>query len=457
MKLERFVWITLWICLIGAQPCRQAVAAEDDHKGHKHAAPAADGVKNQKDATSCKDDCKDHQRAASARPFCGEHNLFEDECGTCHPELLAGLKPGQGLKVRLASAEAAKTAGIGTARPGLCDTCSEMTVLARLAYNQNALARITSLVSGVVKKVHADLGARVSKGDVLAEIISTEIARLKADHLTALANERLKETVFKREKDLAAKRISPQQEYQQAAAEYETAKTASLVARQQLLNYGLTEEEVREVEQSGSTSSVLLLRAPFDGTIVERTAVVGEAAAAGVPFFTLADLSTFWLELSIPEDQLAQFKTGDPVEATFDGLEGLKVRGQLTWLDTGIDPQTRTLKARATVPNERGAAPHEHGALKNGMFGQVRLVSAHPAKRLYVPADAVQRINGGAFVVVKLAGDLYEVRRVKTGPKDDKGVDILEGVSPQDDVVVAGGFTLRSELLKSRLGAGCAD
>ena len=96
-------------------------------------------------------------------------------------------------------------------------------VLSRLSYDQNRLARITPLADGVVREVFADVGDSVSKRQVLVEIDSPEIARAKSDYLSALADEALKELVFKREKDLLEKSITSQQEYEEASAEYQKA------------------------------------------------------------------------------------------------------------------------------------------------------------------------------------------------------------------------------------------
>ena len=74
-----------------------------------------------------------------------------------------------------------------------------------------------------------------------------------------------------------------------------------------------------------------------------------------------------------------------------------------------------------------------------------------------VPAAAVQRVDGHPFVFTRLEDDLFELRRVAIGPTSGETVAIAAGLSTHDEVVVAHSFTLKSELLKSRLGAGCVD
>ena len=381
---------------------------------------------------------------------CLEHGVAERECGICHPDLAGSLKPGQGLKIRFESVESASKAGVMTDVPTTGKSKAGLNVLSRVSYDQNSLVHITPLAAGVVQNVFADVGEVVSKGQVLVEIVSPEIARSKSDYLSAMAKEELKELIFKREKGLVEKKITSQQEYEQALAEYQMAGNTATMTRQQLLNYGLTEGQIQKVAETRSSSSTLQVLAPFSGTLIDRNAVIGEAAKPGDMLFTLVDLSSMWLELSIPEDRLLPLNVGDSVEATFSALPGYTVRGRLIWLSSSIDEQSRMMKARAIVSNS-------DLLLKHGMFGEVRILPKRNSKGLHVPVAALQRFNGHPFIFVKLDSDLYEIRKVALGGQDKENVEILEGVYPQEEVVVTHSFTLKSEFLKSRLGAGCVD
>jgi cobalt-zinc-cadmium efflux system membrane fusion protein len=396
---------------------------------------------------SCSGECE----AGTCLPnelLCVEHDVWESECGICHPELIANLEPGQGLKIRLASPESAVKAGVETSVAAAGSSLGGLVVLSRVSYDQNRLARITPLAAGVVQRVLTDVGDSVSKDQVLVEIDSPEIARAKSDYLSALADEALKELVFKREKGLVEKGISSQQEYEEASAEYQMAMNTTKTTRQQLLNYGLTDEQVRKVAETSSSSSRLPILSPFSGTLIERDAVLGEVVKVGDMLFTLADLSSMWLELSIPEDKVSSLEVGDSVEATFDALPGASVNGRLIWLASSIDEQSRMIKARAVIPN-RGFS------LRHGMFGQVRILPKRNLKGLHVPVHALHRVDGIPLVFVKMEGDLYEIRRVGLGGNTGETVEILEGILPQEEVVIAHSFTMKSEFLKSRLGAGC--
>jgi len=381
---------------------------------------------------------------------CLEHGVLERECGICHPELIDKLMIGEGLKIRLESSESAEKAGILTTVPTAGTPMARHSFLGKTTYNQNRFARITLLTEGIVQKVLVDVGASVLEGQLLAEISSPEFAQVKSRYLSVMAEGALKKIVFEREKRLLKKKISAQQDYEQARAEYRMAKSEKEALFQQLLNYGLTEKEIDKLEENRSGSSFLPIRAPFGGTLVSRNAVMGEVVRPGDMLFDLADISSMWVELSIPENNLNLVKINDPVEVTFDVLPKVSVRGHITWVSADIDERTRMIKGRAVVPNTQFL-------LKQGMFCHINLLSDKPTGSLFVSENALHTLNEKPFVFVKLSDDLYEARRITTGSKNRGALEILDGLAPHEQVVVNHSFTLKSEFLKSRLGAGCVD
>lgn len=284
---------------------------------------------------------------------------------------------------------------------------------------------------------------------------------------------------YEREKRLQADNISSEADYQAAEAKYQTAwadqlttkddvafsskrdmesksravKTATFYlesAGRRLCTLGLSEGEIDAIPAARAYLSRHELRAPYDGTIVARTAVVGEAIAEGQPLVTLVNLSEMWLTLSIPADHVALISKGCQVVADIPNLDGVEIAGRLVWVDMSIDERSRMVKARAVVPNPAGL-------LKSGMFGGARIAVGASERVLRVPTNAVQRYEQRPYVFVRREDDLYDLRRVALGNKSDGEVDVVSGIQPQEQIVVAGTFTVMSEFLKSRLGAGCVD
>ncbi len=385
-----------------------------------------------------------------AELFCNEHQVAELECGICQPQRTALLQPGEELKVRFESPEAADKAGLRTSSPEASEVQASVSAVCEVQYNENAVARITPLAPGIVRRVLVDVGTEVEAGAALVELHSADIAAARTTFVSAAVDAELKKATLERERGLAAKKISSEQDLQEAAAAHRTAELALSTARQRLLNYGLSTSELARIEQTSDASATLFVRAPFAGTLVERDAVVGEAVEPGTALFTLADLSTMWLSLSVPADGAQLLEDGLVVEATMSGVSDLSARGELTWINTSIDERSRMVRARAVVPNE-------YRLLKAGMFGKAQVFLSSSGPVLNVPVDAVQHFENQPYVFVRLADDLYGLRRVAVARSRDNVFAVTAGLLPNEPVVVEGAFTAMSEFLKSRLGAGCVD
>ncbi|WP_027715441.1 efflux RND transporter periplasmic adaptor subunit [Desulfuromonas sp. TF] len=418
-------------------PSREAHHEEDDdHHGEDH----SDHPSSRATAPRTNDPHAGHGHGDAGDEICPEHNIAEAEDALCQPDLVSHLQPGEGLKVRLAAPETAGRIGITTAAP-LPVGEEGAAWPGQVAFNRDRLARLSALAGGAVRKVHAGLGERVAEGQALAEIAAPEAAGLRAELSAAESRRGLAEAVYRREKDLLEKGITSRHEFQQAEAEFHQAESAVVRIRRQMHDFGLVD---------GARGAGLPIRAPFAGTVIERTAVVGETVAPGTPLFVLADLSTVWVETSVPEEEQLSVRPGMEIVASFSGLPGRAFTGEIFWVAPALDEQTRMLKVLAQVDNGEGL-------LRSGLFGQVRPAAKTAGGTLAVPADAVQTVDGNPFVFVRLEEDLFELRRVTTGRRIRGAVTIQSGLQADDRVAMSQSFSLKSEVLRARLGASCAD
>lgn len=443
-------------------------AEQDEHAGHGHGKPADSGE------------------------ICAEHRMPEAVDVLCNPGLMTTLLPGEGVKMRLATPEAAMRAGIVIAPARLARVAGGPAIPARVTYNRSKLAEVMSLSGGVVRRIAVEPGQSVGKGALLAEIASPGAALARGDYQAAQGRLQLAEANVKREQELVAKGVSARMELEQAEAEQQAAKAAVEQLRAQLAAFG--------AGASGSGTS-LELRSPFSGTVVARSAMAGQALAPETPLLTVADLSSMWLELQLGADQTTLAKTGAAIEAEFDGLPGQRFPGRIIQVGAGLEERTRLLRVTAEVANP-------DGLLKDGMFGTAQLLAAAtetetdhaderqeggdhgkkaeldklfagddhagkddghghaehpgeathgPAATVAVPAAAVQAIDGKSYVFVAHEQDLFELRRVETGPRRAGEILVVAGLRDGEKVAASQGFALKSELLKSRLGASCAD
>ena len=388
--------------------------------------------------------------AETAALFCNEHRVPEVECAICQPDLAAALGPGDSMKVRFPSERAADKAGIRTERPHFTERAPGIKAYCEVEFNRNRMARVTPPAGGIIHEVLRDVGDEVEEGDVLVLLHSAEVAAAKSDYLAALIEQDIRSRTFEREKRLKERKISAEREFLDAEAAHRTTRLTVKNLRHKLLNLGLTGQEIARIEKEQDASADLEIRAPFAGTLVERDAVAGEAIEDGHALFTVAELSTRWLALSVPAHYIGRLHVGQTVEARFSDLPGWVSTGEITWIDSAVDSLTRMVRARARVEDPKRRA-------KTGLFGEARILNGAERSAAVVPRDAVQRHEGADFVFVKNAPDLFSLRRVVLGDAEGEDIQIIAGVEPDEPIVIENSFIVMSEFLKSRLGAGCVD
>ncbi len=413
-----FIGLSLLISTLLLAGCSKAVEEGDAHAGHDHS--AADS----------------HVQVKDGVPMCSEHNVPEAECGICNPQKIGPLPPGESLKLRLPSTNSITIAGVETALPTVGVMAEAIECYAEIAFNQTKLAQIVAPVSGIVQSVDAALGSKVAERQSVARLWSASIAE-------AVAKAVLTHQTLERERKLRSERVTSQKDLQEAEASHRA-------ACQQLRTLGFTEDQIDELGGKPQESVLLDVRAPFAGEIVEQFAVRGAFTEAGKPLFTLADRSTVWAMLNIPESELGRVQTGQPVELRVDSLPGRTFTGRLTWIAPEVDERTRMARARAEVANP-------DGILRTRMYTQARILTRQKEGALLIPASSLQHAEGNSLVFVKLEDDLFDARAVRVGAKGGGSLEVLEGLKPQEQIVVAHGFALKSQLLASRMGAGCAD
>jgi len=368
--------------------------------------------------------------------ICQEHLVPEGACGICNPNKIATLKPGESLQLRLASHNSAEVAGVKTSKVGEGMVADAIECYAEVGFDLNHFAQIAAPVGGVIQEVCADLGSKVLDKQPVARIWSAQIAE-------AVAKAVLTHQTLEREQKLRAQQVTSEKALQEAQAAHRS-------ACQGLHTFGFTEARIDELSRQPEEVVLLDAYAPFAGEITARSAVRGALVEAGKPLFTLADPTLMWADLAVPEAALARLKTGQVIELTVDSLPERKFVGKLSWISAELDETTRLVRARAEVPNP-------DGALKARMFAKARVETADAASALLVAPTAIQRIDGKPFVFVKLENDLFDARAVRVGARSGEAWIIAEGLRAGEEVATEHVFALKSQLLISRLGAGCAD
>jgi cobalt-zinc-cadmium efflux system membrane fusion protein len=311
---------------------------------------------------------------------------------------------------------------------------------------------VASPLSGVVLSSPALAGQKVAAGDVLFEIDSHDVAEAKADLLKKAAALDLATKTAEREALLFEKRISAEMEVQEARARQAEATIELDGARSRLSRLGLPPGEHPVPGAAGETlSGRVAVRASRGGTVLEGHANPGEYVEAGKDLFVISDLSEVWVWADLKDADLAAVSAaGTAAAALVEGPGGVVARGRLDVVSGTVSEQTRTARARIVVPNPRGA-------LRPGMFVTVRIAGRGAGAAVAVPKVAVLADEGRPFVFVHHEGDYWVRRPVTLGRRVDDKVEIVAGLAPGQRIIADGSFLLKSDVLRSKMGAGCAD
>jgi cobalt-zinc-cadmium efflux system membrane fusion protein len=379
--------------------------------------------------------------------WCEEHGFPESACPICHPERggqpAAGVAedgaPPDGAKVCLKSKDVVKKVGIETVKAQERPEGVGLVATATLAFDATKRALINARSPGVVRVIHADLGAKVTKGSQLASIDSAGVGADRSRLQAAKARVTVAETTYRREKELQAKGISSaksvldaEQELAAAKAEHESIASA-----------------IGMVGQSNGGNAYTLV-APIAGQVVKRHATIGTMVGVEQTLFEIVDTSNMWVEIDVPEDEVPSVALGQRVLVTVDGIRDRTFEGTISYIAPEVDARTRTAMARAALANP-------DGVLRANMFAQARIVLGGSRSTVTVPAIAVQRAKDVMFAFVQIKDDEFEVRRVQIGAREDKVIEVTKGIKPGESVVATGSFILKTETLKDSIGDGCTD
>ena len=324
------------------------------------------------------------------------------------------------------------------------------TVPGEIVINADRMAHIVPRVPGVVTGVKSRLGDLVVKGQVMASVESRELADAKASYLACIERFGLAESICLREEKLWKEKISSEQEYLDAKKDLAEAKIAMRSAEQKLRALGFSREYLdRLPSESADLFTVFDIRAPFDGTIIEKHIVMGEAVTGAENVFVVADLGTVWVDLIIQQSDIGMIEEGQKVSIK-DKTGKDRASGEISYVDPVIDERTRTALARAVLANPSGK-------LRPGTFINGDIFIAEHSAEVMVARNVLLSIDDDLCVFVKDEHG-FELRPVTIGYSNGEFVEIVEGLSPGESVVTKNNFRLKAELAKGEnSGQSCQD
>jgi cobalt-zinc-cadmium efflux system membrane fusion protein len=311
--------------------------------------------------------------------------------------------------------------------------------------NPDRTVVVAPRTSGRVVKVNAQLGDTVESGAVLALVDSVEAADAMADLAQTESALKLAEAEAERERLLVEGKIGARKDLLRAEAAVQQARAQRDRARSKLRLLGLTDAMVAEAHKGPTQRLLMPLLAPFRGTVIERQAVEGQLLDSQATPFRIADLSTVWALLDLPETDISAVRVGQQVVIETGRGSTNTHTGRVVQIADVVEEQTRTVKVRVEIPNRE-----RH--FKPGMFITGQIASPQPGPPvLMVPKDAVMLLDEGPVVFV-IRNDFAEVRRIEVGQEVGGWVPVRKGLSSGEQIATAGAFALKAQLLKTTLG-----
>jgi len=400
------------------------------------------------------------------------------KCPICLMDLIplvSGDEDGGGPRELSVSEYAAKLMEIETAPVERRFVTSAIRMGGKIDFDETRVSHITAWVPGRLDRLFVDYtGVPVTKGDHMFELYSPELISAQEELLQAI----------KAAKELGNSDVSIVRETTDATID---------AVREKLRLWGLTSEQIKEIEQRGEADDHITVYAPTGGIVVDKNAQEGMYVQTGTRIYTIADLSRVWVNLDAYESDLAWLRYGQPVKFTTEAYPGEVFKGSISFIHPVLDEATRTVKVRVNVSNE-------NGRLKPGMFvravaeasmsngGRVmdaalagkwispmhpeiikdapgtcdvcgmQLVSAESLgyvaskseeKPLVIPASAPLLTGKRSVVYVEVPGKdrpTFEGREVVLGPRAGDYYLVKSGLSEGERVVTKGSFKLDAEL-----------
>lgn len=399
------------------------------------------------------------------------------QCPVCGMELKAKKASGDskdkyGLRLDQASI---RVANIRTVKADAKPLVRQLRTIGQISYDEGSLATISAYVDGRIEKLFADYtGVKVNDGDELALLYSPDLYSSQVALLESLK-------LFKRSQSISQRIDDSNRRL------YES-------SRQRLIELGLTENQVDQLEKQGEADSRIRIVSPITGTVIEKMADKGQYIKTGQAIYKVADLSTVWLMLELFPKDAANICFGQIVTTRIQSHPGQEFIGRVAFIDPTVDSKTQTVRVRVVIPNEKGlirvgdfatasievsanSPSDQQGAVFDpdlvGKWISPRhphIISDGPGKctvcgmdlvpaskfgfvsvpitkqnHVVLPRDSVLMAGDDSVVYVETEPGRFEFRMVEVGQIVGDRVSIISGVEPGELVAASATFLVDSQ------------
>jgi membrane fusion protein, heavy metal efflux system len=318
----------------------------------------------------------------------------------------------------------------------------------KIAVDEDRSTQVFSPYSGRLIRLLAKPGDVVTRGQLLFTVEATDMVQAQNDFIAGITgrNKARSQLSFaeideRRYRTLSKDKAVPQRDFEQAQTtlvaaqnDLRSAETALEAVRNRLRILGKTDEEIASFEQTGKISPETPIYSPIGGTVVQRKGGVGQfqnTSVGGDPVYVIGDLSTVWLVAYVRETEASKIHIGQQMNFTLLSRPGEVYRGNIQYVSTTLDANSRRLLIRTTIHNE-------DGALKPEMYANVTIFTDEGDFWPAIPRDAVIYEGDGARVWVAHDDKTVERRSVTPGLIDGGMIQVTRGLQPGEKVVTKG-------------------
>ena len=336
------------------------------------------------------------------------------KCPICHMELTP-IKNDESAANEIAlSEQQIKLGNITTQAIAESGNNLEENYTGVLTINQEKVKTISSRAMGRIEKLYfKTIGDYINKNEAVYQLYSEDIAIAKQDYFTA---------------------------YKQVAMPGDfgkNAKTMLHAAKQKLLFFGLSNNQIENIKASSEVSPYTTFYSSSSGYVTEIAATEGSYIMEGLGILKLADLNSLWLEAQVNVNYAKSLKIGQNAKISFTDYPDKTINAKVAFINPEINPDTRLLLIRMEVPNP-------NLLLKPGMQAIAKL-SQPNVKGLFIPTDAVIREQHATYIWIEKRQGVFENQMVETGIEVNNMVEIKSELDATKKVVITGAYAINSE------------
>jgi len=337
-------------------------------------------------------------------------------CPICGMQLIQQHKPIDSLNsIVTIDNRIIQNLGIRTEQVQIGDIHKQLRALGTVAYDEKNVSEIRASTYGWVENLAIRReGLQVKRGQLLLELYSPEYLTAQKDFLKAQ----------KKDQSGITKRYAQ--------------RTESVAVRDYLRYLHIPDSVLNETARTGKVKHRIPINAPQFGHVIQHNIHKHQFVEQGFLMFTIADLSSVWVEVNIPENQLQWIKRGLKATIRVPAFPGKLWAGRVNYIYPELDLTTRSLKVRLSVANFSGE-------LKPNMLSRVIIHTQPKSNVIKIPREALIVTGEKEVVIVSLGDGKFQVVNVVSGLHSQGDVQIISGLKEQDLVVVSGQFLIDSE------------